>query len=172
MRCQQACTRLRMSWCLGLLEVSPWGQSLTVCPSDCPTVCRSSPTDWNPERVPGDTGAWESRGEDHDSQHTPVRRPLQQGFQAGQWAAAYLSGWQQAQGAGWGRTLRAWVVVRGSGRSATAVLHRSCPGGDWSSTKWPLGRQTPLSLCAPGYHPRSVLDNLLSTVCDGVWAAL
>ena len=59
-----------------------------------------------------------------------------------------------------------WWYGAAGGRRA-AVLHNGCSGGDQSSTKWPLGHQTPLSLCAPGYHPRSALGSLLSTVCDG-----
>ena len=167
-RYQQACMQLRMSWCLGLLEFSPWGQSLTAGPSACPAICPSAPADWNPERVPGDTRAWESRGEDHDLQHAPVRCPLQQGFQAGQWAAAHLQGWQQAPGAGWGSALRVWVVVRSSGRSASSRLALGSPWGRLELHQVAFGSPDSSEPVCPCYHPGQFwMGSLLSIVCDG-----
>lgn len=161
---------------LGLLEVSPWGQSLTAGPSDCPAVCPSAPADWNPERVPGDTRAWESRGEDHDLQHAPVCCPLQQGFQAGQRAAAHLQGWQQAPGAGWGSALRVCVVIRSSGRSASSRLAPGLPWGRPELHQVAFGSPNSSEPLCPWLPPQVTSGWAaffpLCVMGHGVWAAL
>lgn len=153
MRCQQACTRLRMSWCLGLLEVSPWGQSLTVCPSDCPTICRSSP------QIGILKGYLETQGPGRAEEKTTTHStPL--------CAVLYSKVFKQVSGQqlisragsrhrgrdGAGLSELGWWYGAAGGRRA-AVLHRSC-SYDRSSTKWPLSQPNSSEPVCPWLPPQ------------------